>query len=71
LLLVEQTREGATAVTRRIEQEIRGRRPDIGLQSPWDLTVGTASFPEDGDSLEELLRAADLRLYEQRGIQLH
>jgi diguanylate cyclase (GGDEF)-like protein len=70
LLLVEQSQQGADAVTRRIEAEVLDRRTDIGVQSHWDLTVGTASFPQDGESIDELLRAADLRLYEQRGIEL-
>ncbi|HEY8764083.1 MAG TPA: GGDEF domain-containing protein [Solirubrobacteraceae bacterium] len=70
LLLVEQTPEGAQAATQRIEAEVLERRPVIGLQSPWDLTVGTSTFPGDGETVEELLRAADTRLYEQRGIEL-
>ncbi|MEA2159103.1 MAG: hypothetical protein QOD66_1483, partial [Solirubrobacteraceae bacterium] len=70
LLLVEQTPEGAHAATKRIEAEVLERRPAIGLQSPWDLTVGTSTFPGDGETVDELLRAADTRLYEQRGIEL-
>lgn len=70
VLLVEQTPEGARAATRRIESEVFRRRPSIGLYSPWDLTVGTASFPWDGETVDDLLRAADQRLYEQRGIEL-
>jgi len=70
LLLVEQTPAGAQAATQRIEAEVLERRPGIGLQSPWDLTVGTSTFPGDGETVEELLRAADTRLYEQRGIEL-
>jgi GGDEF domain-containing protein len=70
LLLVEQTPEGAQAATQRIEAEVLERRPGIGLLSPWDLTVGTSTYPADGETVDELLRAADLRLYEQRGIDL-
>jgi diguanylate cyclase (GGDEF)-like protein len=70
LLLAEQTAEGAAVVSRRIESEVASRRSEIGLRAPWDLTIGTAAFPEDGDSFEDLLRAADRRLYEQRGIKL-
>jgi diguanylate cyclase (GGDEF)-like protein len=70
VLLVEQTPEGALAATRRIESEVFRRRASIGLHSPWDLTVGTASFPWDGETVDDLLRAADQRLYEQRGIEL-
>ena len=71
LLLVEQNAEGAEAVRRRIEAQVLARRAAMGLRSSWDLTIGTAAFPEDGDSVDDLLRAADLRLYEQRGIELH
>jgi diguanylate cyclase (GGDEF)-like protein len=70
LLLVEQPLEGAASVIHRIEQEVLGRRAALGLRSSWDLTVGTAAYPEDGETFDELLRAADLRLYEQRGISL-
>jgi hypothetical protein len=34
------------------------------------VTIGTATYPEDGSTFEELLEAADRRLYEQRGIRL-
>jgi diguanylate cyclase (GGDEF)-like protein len=71
LLLVEQTHEGLAAVTSRIREALPGRREELGLNVPWDLTIGTAVFPEDGGDLEELLRAADRRLYEQRGITLN
>lgn len=70
LLLVEQNNQGAAAVRRRIDAEVRARRSTLGIRSPWDLTIGTASFPQDGDTVEDLLHAADLRLYEQRGISL-
>ena len=49
---------------------IPARRAELGLRSPWDLTVGTATFPEDGRTFDELLHVADRRLYEQRGIEL-
>lgn len=70
LLLVEQTREGVGAATARIRQALTVRRAELGFEVPWDLTIGTAVFPEDGDEVEELLRAADRRLYEQRGITI-
>jgi diguanylate cyclase (GGDEF)-like protein len=69
VLLVDQN-DGAEPVIRRIRDEVAARRETIGLESEWDLTIGTASFPDDGDSFDELLDAADRRLYEQRGIAL-
>jgi diguanylate cyclase (GGDEF)-like protein len=70
LLLVEQSSEGAAAVVRRITDGVRIRRAALGLRSSWDLTIGTAAFPQDGGSVTELLASADRRLYEQRGIAL-
>jgi diguanylate cyclase (GGDEF)-like protein len=70
LLLAEQTSEGAAALTNRIHEQLPSRRAEIGFEPQWDLTIGTAAFPEDGDELEQLLRVADQRLYEQRGIAL-
>jgi diguanylate cyclase (GGDEF)-like protein len=70
LLLVEQAREGAIAVTSRIRETLPARRAELGLEMPWDLTIGTAVYPDDGNDIDELLRAADRRLYAQRGITL-
>jgi diguanylate cyclase (GGDEF)-like protein len=70
LLLAEQTREGAAVLTDRIHEQLPARRAEIGFETPWDLTIGTAAFPEDGDELDQLLRIADRRLYAQRGIAL-
>ena len=46
------------------------RRRSLGLSTQWGLTAGIASFPEDGDTAEQLLAAADQRLYLQRGIRI-
>ena len=40
------------------------------ISVPWELTIGMAAFPSDGEALDELLDVADRRLYEQRGIAL-
>ena len=70
LLLAEQSAEGAGAMTQRIRANLPTRRASLGLGEEWDLTIGTATFPEDGENFEELLQAADRRLYQQRGIAL-
>ena len=70
VLLVEQSAEGASAMTHRVRAQIANHRAVLGLSTPWDLTIGTASFPSDGDTVEDLLQTADRRLYEQRGIEL-
>ncbi|MBV9196274.1 MAG: GGDEF domain-containing protein, partial [Solirubrobacterales bacterium] len=70
LLLAEQSPEAAAVVTQRIAAQVPQRRAALGLSVPWSLTVGTAAFPQDGETLDELIGAADRRLYEQRGIDL-
>ena len=45
-------------------------RSALGFDADWDVTIGTATFPEDGETLEDLLQAADRRLYRQRGIEV-
>jgi diguanylate cyclase (GGDEF)-like protein len=70
VLLVEQSLDGAEAVVGRIKARVADRRDTLGIHTPWDLTIGTATFPDDGDTFDELIEAADRRLYEQRGIAL-
>lgn len=70
LLLGEQSNEGATVVADRIRAQVPARRAMLRLREPWDLTIGTASYPADGTTVDELLATADRRLYEQRGIAL-
>lgn len=70
LLLPEQSGEGAAAVATRITSMLPERRAELGLKTGWDLTIGTATFPDDGETVEGLLAEADRRLYEQRGIAL-
>jgi diguanylate cyclase (GGDEF)-like protein len=70
LLMTEQPAHSGRAVTSRIRGRVAERRAAMKLDVPWDLTAGTASYPEDGETFEHLLAAADRRLYEQRGIEL-
>jgi diguanylate cyclase (GGDEF)-like protein len=70
VLLTEQPAETAEAVTRRIRERVAVRRNELGLSVPWDLTIGTAAYPHDGHTFDELMATADRRLYEQRGIDL-
>jgi diguanylate cyclase (GGDEF)-like protein len=70
LLLAEQTADHAEVVTDRIQSQIPERRAELGLATPWGLTIGTAAYPEDGETFNDLLATADRRLYEQRGIEL-
>ncbi len=70
VLLAEQTTEEAAQVTERISDQVTVTRAELAFAAHWDLTVGTASFPQDGTTIDELLAAADRRLYEKRGIEL-
>ena len=51
---------GFIAAPRKIDARPRGLH----------VTIGTATFPQDGQTLNKLLAVADSRLYEQRGIEL-
>jgi diguanylate cyclase (GGDEF)-like protein len=70
VLLGEQSSEGAAVVANRIKSLVPARRAALRLREPWDLTIGTASYPADGGTVDELLAAADRRLYRQRGIAI-
>ena len=70
VLLAEQSADGAAAMTQRVRAQVPAYRARLGLVTAWDVTIGTSTFPEDGDGLEELLDSADRRLYQQRGIDL-
>lgn len=70
VLLAEQSAAGAGAMLQRVRAQVPAYRTNLGLATQWDVTIGTSSFPEDGDTFEQLLAAADRRLYQQRGIDL-
>jgi len=70
VLLTGQSAASASAMTRRIEYAVARRRRALGFNVSWDLTIGTAAYPADGETFEDLLEMADRRLYEQRGIEL-
>jgi diguanylate cyclase (GGDEF)-like protein len=70
VVLTEQDAAGAAAYGERVRERLPERRRRLGLATQWGLTAGIASFPEDGDTAEQLLAAADRRLYLQRGIRI-
>ena len=70
LVLAEQPADSAAIVQARLRAQLPARRAAIGTDLPWDVTIGTAAYPEDGESLPTLLSVADRRLYAQRGIDL-
>jgi diguanylate cyclase (GGDEF)-like protein len=70
VVVTEQSRAGAERVLERIQSEVPKRREALGLRTEWGLSAGIAEFPNDGDSAEALLKAADRRLYLSRGIHI-
>jgi two-component system cell cycle response regulator len=70
VILPEQDRRGAKVFARRLLGRLPFTQRGLALSVPWSLTVGWAVYPEDGDTPEALLAAADRRLYARRGIEL-
>ncbi len=70
VLLPEQSTDGVARVVQRVRGQVASHQRALGFSTPWDLTVGVALFPEDGEDVDELLEAADRRLYQQRGIEI-
>jgi diguanylate cyclase (GGDEF)-like protein len=70
VVLTEQDAAGAAIYGERVLERLPERRRQLGLGTEWGLTAGIASFPQDGDTAEQLLAAADQRLYLQRGIRI-
>ena len=48
-------------IAERFRQELSGM--SLGVEQPMAATFGVASFPADGSTAAELLRAADRALY--------
>jgi diguanylate cyclase (GGDEF)-like protein len=63
IVLPEAGAEAAETVARRVREKLAGD-PEIPQLS---VSAGVAVFPEDGDSIEKLLGAADRALYRMKG----
>jgi diguanylate cyclase (GGDEF)-like protein len=63
LVLPETDLESARRVAQRISERLRNE----GEEPPISVSTGTAIFPQDGKTLEELLGAADRSLYSEKG----
>ena len=70
VVLTEQDGAGAAAYGERVMERLPESQARLGLPTEWGLTAGIATFPEDGNTPEDLLAAADRRLYLQRGIRI-
>jgi diguanylate cyclase (GGDEF)-like protein len=62
LVLPEAPKEIATRVAMRVRERLAGEAEEPALS----VSVGIAAFPEDGDSAEKLLGAADRALYRMK-----
>jgi diguanylate cyclase (GGDEF)-like protein len=65
VVLPETTGSGAWALAERLRRRIADQAISVPANDPLSLTVsvGVAAFPEDADSLQKLLNAADQALY--------
>src|SRR2546425_12494875 len=59
LILPETATEAAQQVARRISE----RLANDGEQPPLSVSIGAASYPQDGETIDQLLGAADRALY--------
>lgn len=59
LILLEATGDGAERLARRIPEQVHGD----GKYPPLAVSTGVAMYPQDGDSVDKLIGAADRSLY--------
>ena len=55
--------ETTAATARLVASRIRSRLAKDGLQPPLSASIGVAVYPQDGETIEALLRTADRELY--------
>jgi diguanylate cyclase (GGDEF)-like protein/PAS domain S-box-containing protein len=65
IILPETTVEGARLVASRI----RSRLATDSLQPPLSMSIGVALYPQDGETMEALLRTADRELYAMKPVR--
>ncbi len=63
VVLPETDTEAATQVAQRITEHVR----NDGVEPRISVSAGTAVFPRDGETIDELLAAADRALYREKG----
>ena len=67
LLLTEAGRDEGLSAARRLQREVSGRTFQLNSrQLTMRLSAGVAVFPQDGRDLDELLSAADRRMYREK-----
>jgi diguanylate cyclase (GGDEF)-like protein/PAS domain S-box-containing protein len=62
IVLPETDSEAAAQVAHRISEQVR----NDGVEPPISVSAGTAIFPRDGETIDELLAAADRALYHEK-----
>ncbi|MEJ2086208.1 MAG: diguanylate cyclase, partial [Acidobacteriota bacterium] len=64
ILLPETTKRQAAALAERLRQQFAEACQEADESSPWvTISIGVATWPEDGKTREALIRAADTALY--------
>lgn len=67
IVLVGAEKESGMSIAERIRQRIENTRIDVDNGHKYiTVSLGLAAFPEHGDTLEKLIRHADLALYEAK-----
>lgn len=71
IVLIEapEGREELERVRQNIRQRLSDGLPAEGHPIPVRISIGIATFPEDGDSAESLIKRADMRMYEDKAHQ--
>lgn len=65
--LIEADMATARDLIRRLRIHLTPTRRQFGLPKEFGVGFGSATFPEQGETVEKLLLSADARLYEQKG----
>jgi diguanylate cyclase (GGDEF)-like protein len=60
--------ETTAADARLVASRIRSRVATDSLQPPLSASIGVAVYPQDGETIEALLRTADRELYEMKPV---
>ncbi len=67
LLLPQSDAEQATILGRRLQTNFNAAVAGFNFDLPLAIDFGLAIYPQDGDRMSDLLRAADQRLYQMKG----
>ena len=69
VILPETCAEEAQQLVRRLHKHFRNFTPDVpeSLNTSITLSVGVATYPQDGTKPQDLIEVADQRMYEEKG----